>query len=83
MKLKKLIKVMRPAQAIRFTTNNGNVTKRSEVTELDSCYFLPLFESLKEYKVDSIRCVHDDLLIPDYRDYIEIKLIGENDNDIH
>lgn len=81
MKLKKLIKVMRPAQAIRFTTNNGSVTRRSEVTRLDSCYFLPLFESLCEYKVDSIRCVHDDLQLPDYQDFIEITLIGGNDND--
>ena len=79
MKLKKLIKVIEPHQGIRLVATKGNVTKRSEVIRIDSCHFQPLFESLGDYKVDIIRTVHDDLQIPYYQDYIEITLIGGNE----
>lgn len=82
MKLKKLLKVIEPHQAIRLITTKGNVTKRSEVTRLDSIYFQPLFESLGDCKVELIRSVHDEVQLPDYQDILVIRLIGGgNDND--
>ena len=79
MKFKKLLKVIDSHQAIRLVSTKGNVTKRSEVIRIDSCHFQPLFESLGDYKVDIIGTVHDELQLPDYQDYIEITLIGGNE----
>lgn len=79
MKLKKLLKVIDSHQAIRLVSTKGNVTKRSEVTRIDSSYFQPLLESLGDYKVDLIRSVHDGLQLPENQDILIIKLIGEND----
>ena len=81
MKLKKLLKVIDSHQAIRLVSIKGNVTKRSEVTRIDSSYFQPLLESLGDYKVDLIRSVHDGLQLPENQDILIIRLIGGHDND--
>ena len=83
MKFKKLLKVIDSHQAIRLVSTKGNVTKRSEVTSIDSSYFQPLLESLGDYKVDLIRSVHDGLQLPENQDILIIRLIGGNDNDTH
>lgn len=38
-------------------------------------------QSAGDCRVLSIRSVHDDLQIPDYQDFIEIKIQGGNNND--
>jgi hypothetical protein len=81
MKLKKLLNVMVMSQPIKFVSTNGRVTKRTPVVSLDDKFSRPLIESLEEFKVHSIRHVHNDFEKPDYQDYIEITLIGGNDND--
>lgn len=81
MKLKKLLKVIDSHQYVRLVSTKGNVTKRSEVTRIDSSYFQPLLETLGDYKVDSIRSVHDGLQLPENKDFLIIRLIGGYDND--
>ena len=81
MKLKKLLNVMVMSQPIKFVTTNGRVTTRSQVVSLADKFDSALIESLEEFKVHSIRHVHNDFEKPDYQDYIEITLIGGNDND--
>ena len=81
MKLKKLLNVMVMSQPIKFVTTNGRVTTRSHVVSLADKFDRALIESLEEFKVHSIRHVHNDFEKPDYQDYIEITLIGGNDND--
>lgn len=81
MKLKKLLNVMVMSQPIKFVTTNGRVTTRSQVVSLADKFDRALIESLEEFKVHSIRHVHNDFEKPDYQDYIEITLIGGNYND--
>lgn len=81
MKLKKLLKVIRPTQAIKIVSTTGICTNRTSSFRLDDKYYEPLVQSLKEFKVQSIRCLCDPVQLPDYQDYIEITLIGGNDND--
>jgi len=81
MKLKKLLNVMVMSQPIKFVTTNGRVTTRSQVVSLADKFDRAFIESLEDFKVHSIRHVHNDFEKPDYQDYIEITLIGGNDND--
>lgn len=81
MKLKKLLNVMVMSQPIKFVTTDGRVTTRSQVVSLADKVDRALIESLEEFKVHSIRHVHNDFEKPDYQDYIEITLIGGNDHD--
>jgi hypothetical protein len=78
MKLKKLLNVMVMSQPLKFVLTNGRVTQRTPVVRLDDKFNGPLIESLEEYKVHSLRHVHNDFEKPDYQDYIEITLIGGN-----
>lgn len=78
MKLKKLLKVLAYRQPIRIVAINGNVTRHDNVQYWDEQY-KPLFESLAEFQVVNVRNVHDDLLLPDFQDFIEITLKGGND----
>lgn len=81
MKLKKLIKVIRPTQAIKLVSTNGTITNSSSVFRTNDKYFEPTVQALKECKVQSIRSICDPTQLPDYQEYIEITLIGGNDND--
>ena len=81
MKLKKLLKVLAYRQPIRVVAVSGNVTRHDNVQYWDE-YYKPLYESLAEFKVKNVRHVHD-LEQPENQDYIEITLIGGNDNDTH
>lgn len=81
MKLKKLLKFIRPTQAIKIVSTTGVVTKRTPVVRLSSDFDRPLLESLESYKVHSLRHVHNDFENPENQDYIEILIIGGNDND--
>lgn len=81
MKLKKLLDVMFISQSIRIIAVDGIVTQRSQLLRLSDKFDRPLLESLEKYKVHSLRCVHDELATPENQDYIEITLIGGNDND--
>lgn len=81
MKLKKLLKVIRPQQPIKLVSTSGRVTNRSSVLRLDDKYFKPLVQALKEYEVHSIRSLCDPTQLPDYQEYIEITLIGGQNND--
>lgn len=82
MKLKKLLNVMTMSQPIKIIAVNGNVTKQSLVFNMSDTFYKALVDSLKNYKVHSIRHVHDDLIrVPENQDYIEIMIIGGNDND--
>lgn len=81
MKFKKLLKVIRPTQAIKIVSTNGVVTKRTPVVRLSSDFDRPLLESLEHYKVHSLRHVHNDFENPENQDYIEIMIIEGNDND--
>lgn len=74
MKLKKLLKAIKPQQAIRFSGTIDGVTRHCEVFRLDMNYYKPFVDSLGECKVLSIRSVHDDLQLPDFQDFIEIKI---------
>ena len=78
MKLKKLLKVLPYRQPIRVVAVNGNVTRQDNVQYWDEQY-KPLYESLAEFKVMDVRHVHDDLQLPDFKDFIEITIIGETD----
>lgn len=80
MKLKKLLKVLAYRQPIRVVAVNGNVTRHDNIQYWDE-YYKPLYKSLAEFKVKNVRQVHDDLQIPDFQDYIEITIMGGNDND--
>ena len=79
MKLKKLLNVIVMSQPLKIISVNGNVTKKTRVVSMSDKYDIPLIESLKDFKVHSIRHVHNDLELLEYQDYIEITLIGEND----
>lgn len=81
MKLKKLLNVMVMSQPIKFVTTNGRVTTRSQVVSLADKFDIALIESLEEFKVHSIRHVHNDFENPENQDYIEITLIGGQNND--
>jgi hypothetical protein len=78
MKLKKLLKTIKPHQPIRFSATIDGVTRHCEIFRLDMNYYKPFVESLGNCKVISIRSVHDDLEIPDFQDFIEIKIKGGN-----
>lgn len=81
MKLKKLLKVIKPQQAIRFSATIGGVTRHCETFRLDNDYYKPFVESLGDCKVLSIRSVYDELDLPDFQDFIEIKIQGGNEHD--
>lgn len=83
MKLKKLLKVIKPQQAIRFSATIDGVTRHCEVFSLDVKYYQPFVDSLIDCKVLSIRSVYDELQLPGYQDIIEIKLQGGNKYDTH
>lgn len=76
MKLKKLLKVTIMKQPLKFISTNGIVTKRTPIVRLANKFDRPLIESLEDYKVHSVRHVHDDLEQPENQDYLEITLIG-------
>ena len=71
MKLKKLLNTMSPHQAVSFVATKCGVTRHSEVIRLDSGYSI---QSIGDCKVISIRSVHDEFQLPDWQDYIEIKI---------
>lgn len=79
MKLKKLLNVMTMSQPIKIVLTTGAVTKCSPVVRLSSDFDRPLLESLEEFKVHSLRHVHDDVEQPENQDYLEIVLIGGTD----
>lgn len=81
MKLKKLLNVMTMSQPVRFVTTNGTTIQRTPVVSMDDKFDRPFIESLEDYKVHSIRHVHDDFQKPENQDYIEITIIGGNEND--
>lgn len=81
MKLKKLLKTISPMQPIKLVSNNGSITNKSQVLRLDDRYYEPLVQSLLEFKVLSIRSLCDPTQLPDYQEYIEIKIQGGKDND--
>ena len=81
MKLKKLLNVMVMSQPLKIISVNGNITRKTLVVRLSDKYDRPLLESLEEFKVHSLRHVHDDLEQPENQDYIEITLMGGHDND--
>lgn len=74
MKLKNLLKVIKPKQAIRLTGRINGVTRHCETFRLDNDCYKSFVDSLRDCKVLSIRSVHDDLKLPDYQDFIEIKI---------
>lgn len=78
MKLKKLLKVLPHNQVISFVATKGGVTQHSEIIHKGTGRSI---QPIEEYNVLSIRSVHDELQLPDYQDYIEIRLQGGNDND--
>lgn len=85
MKLKKLLKVLAYRQPIRIVIEDGVTITKDNVQCWDD-YFRPLRHNIAEYKVTSVRNVHDELLckLPDWQDYIEIKIQpiqGGIDND--
>lgn len=80
MKLKKLLDVMTMSQPIKIVSVNGNVTEKSLVFTMSDPFYKALMSTLKNYKVHSIRHVHDDLIrVPEQQDYIEITIIGGTD----
>ncbi len=79
MKLKKLLDVMTMSQPVKIIAVDGIVTQRSQVLRMSDKFDRPLLETLENYKVHSLRCVHDDLATPENQDYIEIMIIGGND----
>lgn len=78
MKLKKLLKTIPPYQPIRFSATIGGVTRHCETFRTDNDYYKPFVDSLGDCKVLSIRSVYDELQLPDYQEYIEIKIQGGN-----
>ena len=81
MKLKKLLKVLAPNQAVRFVTVKGSLTHYDRVYHWCELH-KPLFDSLSDFQVINVRCVHDELQLPDWQDYIEIKIQPiEEEND--
>lgn len=76
MKLKKLLDVMTMSQPVKIIAVDGIVTQRSQVLRMSDKFDRPLLETLENYKVHSIRCVHDELATPENQDYIEIMIIG-------
>lgn len=81
MKLKKLLNVMNMSQPIKIVSTTGAVTKRTPVVRLSSDFDRPLLESLENYEIHSLRYVHNDFENPENQDYLEIMIIGGNDND--
>lgn len=80
MKLKKLLKVLAFRQPIRIVIINGNEIVKDKVQYWDN-YYRPLNRNISEYHVIDVRNVHDESQIPDFQDYIKIKIRGGNDND--
>ena len=78
MKLKKLIKVINPQQAIRFSATIDGITRHCETFRLDNEYYKPFVDSLGDCSVLSIRSVYDELELPDFQDFIEIEIKGGN-----
>ena len=74
MKLKKLINTLQPKQAIRLVATINGVTQHSEIIQFGNGHSI---QSAGDCKVLSIRSIHDDLQLPDYQDYIEIKIKKE------
>jgi hypothetical protein len=77
MKLKKLLKVLAYKQRIRIVLINGSEIIKDQVQFWDD-YYRPLKPNIAEYHVISVRHVHDECRLPDYQDYIEIKIQGGN-----
>lgn len=73
MKLKKLLKVLAFHQPIRVVLVSGVYLTPDRVQYWDE-YYKPLHNSIAECQVINVRHVHDDLQLPDYQDYIEIKI---------
>lgn len=70
---------MTMSQPVKIIAVDGIVTQRSQVLRMSDKFDRPLLETLENYKVHSLRCVHDDLATPENQDYIEIMIIGGND----
>lgn len=83
MKLKKLLKVLAFRQPIRIVIVNGTEIVKDKVQYWDN-YYRPLNRNIAEYHVTGVRNVHDEFELPDWQDYIEIKIKpiqGGNGND--
>lgn len=75
-KANKSLKVSSP---IRIVLVSGAYLTPDRVQYWDN-YYKPLNTSIAECHVLNVRHVHD-LQLPDYQDFIEIKIQGGNDND--